>query len=96
MFEELSEQYGQFIVMVLVFLVGAAVYGGYVYYQKQEDMKKVNDNLHQQQNIQQQQQQPQQQNQGQPDFVPSNEFKGEQPGYTFKKGDKGQGYYKDN
>ena len=93
MFEELSEQYGQFIVMVLVFLVGAAVYGGYVYYQKQEDMKKVNDNLHQQQNIQQQQKQSQQ---IPPEFVPSNEFKGEQPGYTFKKGDKGQGYYKDN
>ena len=45
MFEELSEEYGQFIVMLLVFLVGAAVYGGYVYYQKQEDMKRINDHM---------------------------------------------------
>jgi len=97
MFEELSEEYGQFIVMLLVFLVGAAVYGGYVYYQKQEDMKRIND--HMKNNVErteQDNQQKQSQNQGQPEYVPSDTFKGEQPGYTFKKGDKGQGYYKDN
>lgn len=102
MFEELSEQYGQFIVLALVFLVGAAVYGGYLYYKKQEDMKKVTNNLQQvpqnqtQQNKQQKTQQktppPQQKP---PEFVPSKEFKGEQKGYTFKNGDKGQGYYMD-
>ena len=93
MFEELSEQYGQFIVLALVFLVGAAVYGGYLYYKKQEDMKKVNNNLQQvPQNKQQKTPPPQQKP---PEFVPSKEFKGEQKGYTFKNGDKGQGYYMD-
>tara|TARA_B100000927_G_C16040551_1_gene298882 strand:+ start:152 stop:451 length:300 start_codon:yes stop_codon:yes gene_type:complete len=98
MFEELSEQYGQFIVMALVFLVGAAVYGGYLYYKKQEDIKKVNNNLQRisqnqtQQNTQQKPPPPQQKS---PEFVPSKEFKGEQKGYTFKNGDKGQGYYMD-
>ena len=100
MFEELSEQYGQFIVMALVFLVGAAVYGGYVYYQKQEDMKRINSDMTNVDASQQNQEKPSQskpsQNQEQPEFVPSDNFKGEQPGYTFKKGDKGQGYYKDN
>jgi hypothetical protein len=31
----------------------------------------------------------------QEDFVPSAKFKGNKPGYAFKKGSKGQGYYKD-
>ena len=95
------EQYSQFIVMALVFLVGAVVYGGYIYYKKQEDIKKVNTNIQQaqQQNIQQAQQQnmqqAQQQQNTQPDFVQSDTFKGEQHGYIFKRGDKGQGYYMD-
>ena len=42
MFENISEQYGQFIVMGIVFLIGALVYGGYLYYKKQQDMKNVN------------------------------------------------------
>ncbi len=29
------------------------------------------------------------------DFIPSSKFKGHKPKYVFKKGDKGQGYYKD-
>ncbi len=29
------------------------------------------------------------------DFIPSSKFKGNKPEYVFKKGDKGQGYYKD-
>lgn len=29
------------------------------------------------------------------DFVPSAKFQGNKPGYAFKKGDKGQGYYRD-
>ena len=91
-------QYSQFIVMALVFLVGAAVYGGYIYYKKQEDIKKVNTNMQQaqqQQNIQQAQQQQNKQQNTQPDFVQSDTFKGEQHGYIFKSGDKGQGYYMD-
>tara|TARA_B100000035_G_C20989638_1_gene549549 strand:- start:48 stop:398 length:351 start_codon:yes stop_codon:yes gene_type:complete len=45
MFENISEQYGQFIVMGIVFLVGALVYIGYLYYKKQRDIKNVNNNL---------------------------------------------------
>ena len=102
MFENISEQYGQFIVMAIVFLIGALVYGGYLYYKKQQDMKNVNNNL---QNVdslkkesppqvpkQQGSQQPPQQL---PEFVPSETFKGEQKGYVFKKGEKGTGYYKE-
>ena len=102
MFENISEQYGQFIVMGIVFLIGALVYGGYLYYKKQQDMKNVNNNL---QNVdslkkesppqvpkQQGSQQPPQQL---PEFVPSETFKGEQKGYVFKKGEKGTGYYKE-
>ena len=84
-------EYSQFIVMALVFLVGAAIYGGYLYYKKQEDMKKVNANLQQQQNIQtqqnvNQQKQASQQKQPQqaPDFVKSDSFRGGQKGYKFK------------
>ncbi len=29
------------------------------------------------------------------DFIPSPKFHGNKPGYAFKKGDKGQGYYRD-
>ena len=29
------------------------------------------------------------------EFVPSKEFRGQQPGYTFKNGNRGQGYYID-
>ena len=29
--------------MISFFLIGAVVYGGYLYYKKQEDIKKVND-----------------------------------------------------
>jgi len=61
-------------------------------------MKKVTNNLQQvpqnqtQPNTQQKPPPPQQKP---PEFVPSKEFKGEQKGYTFKNGDKGQGYYMD-
>ena len=30
------------------------------------------------------------------DFYPSKTFTGAKPGYVFKRGDKGQGYYRDN
>ena len=96
--DELIQQYGQFIVMALVFVVGAAVYGGYLYYKNQESLKKVNTNLQQVPQGQPQQKPPQQKQpprQQPPEFVPSKEFKGEQKGYTFKNGDKGQGYYMD-
>ena len=100
MFENISEQYGQFIIMGIVFLIGALVYAGYLYYNKKQDMKNVNNNL---QNIntldkdnmppqQPPQQPPPQQS---PDFVPSDTFKGEKKGYVFKKGEKGTGYYKE-
>jgi len=100
MLEELYEQYGQFLVMVFVFLVGFAVYYGYTYYKNQEDIKKVNNNIklevkEKEQPAQQQQQQASKQPKQMPEFVPSEEFKGQQPGYIFKKGDKGQGYYMD-
>ena len=101
MLEELYEQYGQFLIMALVFLVGFAVYYGYTYYKNQEDVKKVNNNikLEVKEKPEQQQQQQQQQASKQPKqlpvFVPSEEFKGQQPGYTFKNGEKGQGYYMD-
>lgn len=104
MFENISEQYGQFIVMGIVFLVGSLVYVGYLYYKKQRDIKNVNNNL---QNVnaldksqihpQQPSQKPSQQVPKQvPDFVPSDTFKGEQKGYVFKTDDKGTGYYKEN
>ena len=96
MFDELFEEYGQFIIMLLVFLIGGGVYAGYLYYQKQETINKVNDNLQKQpisppvpkQLSKQPKQQP-------PDFVPSDSFKGKQSGYVFKNGDKGTGYYKE-
>ena len=47
MFDNLIEEYGQFAVMILVFIVGAAVYGGYLYYQRRQDIEKVNINLQQ-------------------------------------------------
>lgn len=114
MFENISEQYGQFIVMGIVFLIGALVYGGYLYYKKQQDMTNVNNNLknvesvktsvkqENQEQKQEQQQEQKQQHQEQkkvpqqsPEFVPSETFKGEQKGYSFKKGEKGTGYYKE-
>ena len=95
MLEELYEQYGQFFIMGLVFLVGFAVYYGYIYYKNQEDVKKVNNNIKLEVKEQPVQQQAAQQPKQMPDFVPSNEFKGQQPGYTFKNGEKGQGYYMD-
>jgi len=78
------EQYSQFIVMALIFLVGAA-YFIYTYYKKQEDIKKVNANIHQ----------AQQQQNKQPDFFPTDTFKGYNQGYIFKKDNKGIGYYMD-
>ena len=33
MFDNLIEDYGQFGIMILLFVVGAAVYLGYLYYQ---------------------------------------------------------------
>ena len=104
MIEELYEQYGQFLVMALVFLVGFAVFYAYTYYKNQEDIKAVNNNIklevkekekEKPAQQQQQQQQASKQPKQMPEFVPSEEFKGQQPGYTFKKGDKGQGYYMD-
>ena len=103
MFENVSEQYGQFIVMAIIFLIGALVYGGYLYYQKQQDMKNVNNNLQNVESVKQesppqvpkQQGSPKQVPQQLPEFVPSETFKGEQKGYVFKKGKKGTGYYKE-
>ena len=100
MFENISEQYGQFIVMGIVFLIGALVYGGYLYYKKQQDMKNVNNNLQNVEPVKQesppkQQESPKQVPQQLPEFVPSETFKGEQKGYSFKKGEKGTGYYKE-
>ena len=112
MLEGFMEQYGQysqFIIMGIFLLIGAAIYGGYLYYKKQEDMKNVNNNLnnqallqqgHQGQQGQQQPNKPQRQVQNQqpkqpPVFVPSDTFKGEQKGYTFKNGSNGNGYYMD-
>jgi hypothetical protein len=99
--DELLQEYGeysQFIVMVLVFLVGAAVYGGYVYYQKQEDMKRINsvmaNNSKPQSNAEGTQ--PVQDEQHILTFIPSEEFKGERKGYKYGKGPKGLGYYLDN
>jgi len=100
MLEELFEQYGgysQFIIMGVFLLIGAAIYGGYLYHKKQEDMKNVNQALLQQQQLQQVQEQPKQEQQPKqpPVFVPSDTFKGEQKGYTFKNGPNGNGYYMD-
>ena len=109
MLEGFMEQYGeysQFIIMGIFLLIGAAIYGGYLYYKKQEDMKNVNNNLNNQALLQQQQQhnkppaqkpkQPQRQQPKQPPvFVPSDTFKGVQKGYTFKNGPNGNGYYMD-
>jgi len=100
MLEGLFEQYGeysQFIIMGVFLLIGAAIYGGYLYYKKQEDMKNVNQALLQQQQLQQVQEQPKQEQQPKqpPVFVPSDTFKGEQKGYTFKNGPNGNGYYMD-
>ena len=111
MFENISEQYGQFIFMGIVFLVGSLVYVGYLYYKKQRDIKNVNNNLQNVNSLDKKQvpkqvppqvpkqvphQVPKQVPQQVPDFVPSDTFKGEQKGYVFKKGDKGIGYYKEN
>ena len=100
MLEGLFEQYGeysQFIIMGVFLLIGAAIYGGYLYYKKQEDMKNVNQALLQQQQLQQVQEQPKQEQKPKqpPVFVPSDTFKGEQKGYTFKNGPNGNGYYMD-
>ena len=82
--------------VVFIYLAGM-IYMSYSLGKKQEDMKKVTNNLQQvpqnqtQPNIQQKPPPPQQKP---PEFVPK-EFKGEQKGYTFKNGDKGQGYYMD-
>jgi len=106
MFENLYEEYGQFIIMGSVFLVGALVYGGYLYYQKQQNINDINNNLEQKQPQQppqppqlpkqpRQPSQPPQKPRQPPDFVPSDTFKGEQRGYSFKNGPKGQGYYKE-
>ena len=80
------EDYGQFLLMLIIFLIGGGVYAGYLYYQKQEDMKKVNNNLQNVNNVQKPHP---------PDFISSDTFKGEQKGYVFKNGDKGTGYYKE-
>ena len=119
MLEGFMEQYGeysQFIIMGIFLLIGGAIYGGYLYYKKQEDMKNVNNNLNNQALLQQQPnkpptqkpnnpptqqpnkppaQQPKQPQRKPPVFVPSDTFKGEQIGYTFKNGPNGNGYYMD-
>jgi hypothetical protein len=104
MFDNLIEDYGQFAIMVLVFVVGAAVYGGYLYYQRRQDMDKVNTNLKnvstpgnptQPPPLPNQPPNPTPQSKQSPGFVPSETFKGEKKGYVFKKGDKGLGYYKE-
>ena len=38
-------EYSQFIVLIIVLLLGLLVYGGYTYYLKQQNIKNVNDNL---------------------------------------------------
>ena len=111
MFDEFVQGYGeysQFIVMGLVFLVGLAVYCGYLYFKKQKDMENINTDLNnpqiqqaqqqqakQQQAQQQQAKQQQMQNKLPPEFIPSDTFKGKQNGYSFKNGPKGNGYYMD-
>jgi hypothetical protein len=94
MFDNLIEDYGQFGIMILLFVVGAAVYLGYLYYQKQEDMKREN-NLKPKNVTEKPPPLPNHPKQS-PDFVPAETFKGEQKGYVFKNGDKGTGYYKEN
>ena len=94
MFDNLIEDYGQFGIMILLFVVGAAVYLGYLYYQKQEDMKREN-NLKPKNVAEKPPPLPNKPKQS-PDFVPAETFKGEQKGYVFKNGDKGTGYYKEN
>ena len=71
MFDNLIEDYGQFGIMILVFAIGAAVYFGYLYYQKQENMKKVNTDL-QQNNVSEK---PPPLPKQSPDFVPAETFK---------------------
>ena len=64
MFDEFVQGYGeysQFIVMGLVFLVGLAVYCGYLYFKKQKDMENINTDLNNPQIQQAQQQQAKQQ-----------------------------------
>ena len=105
MFDNLIEDYGQFGIMILVFAIGAAVYFGYLYYQRRQDIEKVNTNLKnvsspenpsQPSNSISNQPPPSNQPKQLPDFVAADKFKGEQKGYIFKKGEKGQGYYKEN
>ena len=98
--ENILEEYGQLIVLLIIILVGLLAYGGYIYYIKQQNIKSVNNNLKNndsKQSVQGKQVQGKQV-QGKPilTFIPSNEFKGERNGYKFTKGPKGLGYYLDN
>ena len=92
--ENILEEYGQLIVLVIIVVVGLLAYGGYTYYIQQQNIKDVNENL---KNNDSKQSVQGKQVQGKPilAFIPSNEFKGERNGYKFKKGPKGLGYYLD-
>jgi len=102
MYDNLIEDYGQFAVMILVFVIGAIVYGGYLYYKRRQDMEKVNTNLknlsilEKSSDVKNSPPQPPPLPNQTPDFVATDTFKGEQKGYVFKKGEKGLGYYKEN
>ena len=100
--EEFGE-YSQFIVLIIVLVIGLLAYGGYTYYLKQQNIKNVNDNLNnnskqvQGKQVQGKQVQGKQVQGKQPilAFIPSKEFKGERSGYKYGKGPNGLGYYLD-
>ena len=98
--DNIIEEYGQLIVIVVIVLVALLAYGGYTYYIKQKNIQDVNNNLknnYSKKPVQGKQVQSKQE-QGKPilAFIPSNEFKGEKKGYKYTKGPKGLGYYLDN
>ena len=94
--DEILEEYSQFIVMGLVFLIAAA-YFVYTYYLKQEEIKNINNNIDDKdiddKDI------DDKDDKGMdtelPDFFPTDTFKGYNQGYIFKKDIKGIGYYMD-
>jgi flagellar basal body-associated protein FliL len=94
--DNIIEEYGQLIVLVVIVLVGLLAYGGYIYYTKQKNIQDVNNNLKNNDYKQpSQDKQPVQGKQPILAFIPSNEFKGERRGYKFTQGPKGLGYYLD-
>ena len=93
--DNIIEEYGQLIVLVIIVVVGLLAYGGYTYYMQQQNIKDVNNNLKSNNSKQAQGKQPVQGKQPILAFIPSNEFKGERKGYKFTQGPKGLGYYLD-